>query len=137
MYNAYWQLHTRPFDNCIDSRFYYPSEVHQGALLKLRYVVENERGAAVLAGPAGSGKTLVVNSLKRQLPENYSPFVQVVFPQMTLRELLAYLAAEMGALPSPSTSVPVDESVRRLQHFLAENARADCMPWWQSTKLIC
>jgi general secretion pathway protein A len=123
MYEAYWQLHARPFDNCTDARFYYPSEVHQGALLKLRYVVENERGAGLLAGAPGSGKTLVIGSLKRQLASTYSPFVHVVFPQMSVRELLAYLAAEMGALPSPSGSAPIDESVRRMQHFLDENVR--------------
>jgi general secretion pathway protein A len=123
MYKAYWQLHSRPFDNLADSRFYYPSEVHQGALLKLRYVVENERGAALLAGSSGSGKTLVVHLLNAQLDDCYSPFVHVVFPQMSVRELLAYLAGEMGALSSPSTAVPIDESVRRLQHFLSENSR--------------
>jgi type II secretory pathway predicted ATPase ExeA len=123
MYKAYWQLAGRPFENCTDARFYYPSEVHQGALLKLRYAVENERGAALLTGAAGSGKTLLVNSLKRQLDETFSPFVHLVFPQMTVSELLAYLAAEMGALPNPTASVPVDESVRRLQQFLLENSR--------------
>jgi type II secretory pathway predicted ATPase ExeA len=123
MYKAYWQLHSRPFDHCADWQFYYPSEVHQGALLKLRYVVENERGAALLAGGPGTGKTLVVGALKRQLDKHYDPFVHVVFPQMSVRELLAYLAGEMGALGSPSTTVPIDESVRRLQHFLVENAR--------------
>jgi general secretion pathway protein A len=123
MYKAYWQLQSRPFDNCTDARFYYPSEVHQGALLKLRYVVENERGAALLAGGPGSGKTLVIGSLRRQLDERYHPFVHLVFPQMTLRELVAYLAGEMGALATPSAAVPLDESVRRLQHFLGENTR--------------
>jgi general secretion pathway protein A len=123
MYQSYWQLHSRPFDNCSDSRFYYPSEVHQGALLKLRYVVENERGAALLAGAAGSGKTLVIGSLRRQLDNTRSPFVHLVFPRMSVRELLAYLAAEMGALASPSGNVSIDESVRRLQHFLEENTR--------------
>ena len=123
MYKDYWQLHSRPFDNCIDGRFYYPSEVHQGALLKLRYVVENERGAALLAGGAGSGKTLVINALERQLDERFSPLVHVVFPQMSVRELLSYVAAEMGALTGPSATLSIDEGVRRLQHFLAENTR--------------
>lgn len=54
MYQAYWQLGGRPFENCIDPKFYYPSEVHQGALLKLRYAVESQRGAALLAGAASS-----------------------------------------------------------------------------------
>jgi len=123
MYEAYWQLQSRPFENCTDARFYYPSEVHQGALLKLRYAIENQRGAALLAGAAGVGKTLLVNSLKRQVGEKHTPFVHLVFPQMSVSELLNYLAAEVGALASPSATVTVDESVRRLQSFLSENTK--------------
>ncbi|GAG08635.1 unnamed protein product, partial [marine sediment metagenome] len=63
MYESYWQLTTRPFDNGDDSRFYFPSESHQGALLKLRYAVENRRGGALLSGAAGLGKTLLANML--------------------------------------------------------------------------
>lgn len=126
MYKAYWQLHARPFENGADSRFYYPSEVHQGALLKLRYAVENSRGAALLTGAAGSGKTMLVQGLKRQLDQRFAPFVHLVFPQMSSGELLAYLAAELGTLPNPTAAVPIDESVRRLQHFLAENSRRGC-----------
>jgi type II secretory pathway predicted ATPase ExeA len=123
MYKTYWQLNSRPFENCTDPRFYYPSEVHQGALLKLRYAVENERGAALLCGAAGSGKTLLVQSLKRQLADSYAPFVHLVFPQMSSAELLAYLTAEVGASSSASSAASVDESVRRLQQFFADNAR--------------
>ena len=122
MYKTYWQLQARPFENCIDAQFYYPSEVHQGALLKLRYAVESQRGAALLTGTSGSGKTLLVNTLKRQLDERFSPFVHLVFPQMTVPELLAYLAAELGAMPNPNSTAPVDETVRCLQHFLRDNS---------------
>jgi len=126
MYEAYWQLHSRPFENCADARFYYPSEVHQGALLKLRYAVENHRGAALLAGAAGVGKTLLVNSLKQQLGTSFSPFVHVVFPRMSQRELLAYLAAELGASTDGAAAATVDESVRRLKQFFVDNARREC-----------
>lgn len=124
MYEAYWQLHSRPFDVCGgDARFYYPSEVHQGALLKLRYAIENGRGAALLCGPSGSGKSLMVNILRRQLTDRCSPIAHVVFPQMSHRELLSYLAEELGAaLPGLPTG-SVDESVRRLKTFLEENTR--------------
>jgi general secretion pathway protein A len=123
MYESYWQLQSRPFENCADAKFYYPSEVHQGALLKLRYAVENRRGAALLAGAAGVGKTLLINSLKRQVGQGYTPFVHIVFPQMSVGELLNYLAAELGALANPTAAVTVDESVRRVQQFLEENTR--------------
>ncbi len=121
MYEAYWRLLAKPFETCADARFYYPSEVHQGALLKLRYAVENRRGGALLAGGSGSGKTLLVGALRRQLAENNTPFVHVVFPQLSPGELLAYIADELGAKPAHGTS-SLDQTVRRLQQFLVENS---------------
>src|SRR5436190_23585668 len=95
MYEAYWHLNRKPFERTSDSSFYYPGETHQGALLKLRYAVESHAGAAVLAGASGTGKTLLVQSLRRQLPASFAPFVHVVFPLSDPQEMLAYLA---GAL---------------------------------------
>ena len=44
MYESYWQLDRRPFENTSDPQFYYPGESHQGAMLKLRYAIENRKG---------------------------------------------------------------------------------------------
>ncbi len=130
MYRNYWQLHSRPFDHGIDPRFYYPSEAHQGALLKLRYVIENERGAGLLAGSAGSGKTMVINSLRRQLEETFNPFVHVVFPQMSVKELLAYLAGEMGASGSPATPRPSTRAFAGCNTSWVRTPGVDSTPWW-------
>jgi type II secretory pathway predicted ATPase ExeA len=121
MYEDYWQLQSRPFDDVTDPRGYYPSEVHQGALLKLRYALENRRGAALLCGASGTGKTMLVNMLRRQLPESCAPLSHVVFPQLTPRELVAYLADELGA-PGAASNGALDEDLRRLQRFLSDNA---------------
>ena len=51
MYESYWQLRQRPFENNADPQFYYPGESHQAALLKLHYAVENRRGGASWPGP--------------------------------------------------------------------------------------
>ncbi|QGJ69669.1 General secretion pathway protein A [Planctomycetales bacterium 10988] len=121
MYEAYWQLNHRPFENVSDADFYYPGEGHQGALLKLRYCIENKKGAALLAGDHGSGKTLVVDMLARQLPEEYQPFVHVVFPQMPPADLLSFLAEEFSAQDQNAAPRSMDQSVRSLQRSLAEN----------------
>ncbi len=121
MYEAYWQLTSRPFDDAIDTRGYYPSETHQGALLKLRYVIENQRGAALVCGASGAGKSMLAGTLKRQLDERHSPFVHLMFPHLSPRELVAYLADELGAPPA-SNREALDEHLRRLQRILAENA---------------
>lgn len=124
MYESYWQLNAKPFENSADPRFYFPSESHQAALLKLRYAIENRRGGALLTGESGSGKTLLAAMLRQMLGENLSPFVHLVFPQMSTTDLLAYLAAELDGSKVASNGHRVQESVRRIEHFLAENTEA-------------
>jgi type II secretory pathway predicted ATPase ExeA len=121
MYESHWQLDERPFDNQAVERFYYPCESHQGALLKLRYVVENRRGGALLTGESGLGKTLLVHALQQQLPESVTPRVHLTFPQMPPDQLLAYLAGELGATAADTESV--QQSHRFIARTLAENCR--------------
>ena len=121
MYESYWQLRQKPFENNADPQFYYPGESQQAALLKLRYAVENRRGGALLAGPSGCGKTLLANMLPATLGEGLSPMVHLVFPQMSTAELLVYLADELDGSNTTTARPGVQESVRRIQHSLAEN----------------
>jgi general secretion pathway protein A len=122
MYQTYWQLLHKPFESTADQRFYYPSEGHQVALLKLRYAIENRQGAAMLIGAGGTGKTLLLDLLQKHLSDDCAPFVRLVFPQMPAVDLLTYLADELGAPVVQNPRHTVEESVRRLQRFLAENA---------------
>ena len=122
MYTEYWQLAAKPFEPSADRTAYYPCESHEGAVLKLRYAVENRRGAVVLAGPAGVGKTMLVQILRSELPETVGPRVHLVFPQMSSRDLLVYLAEQIGAPPADPPRHTVEESVRRLEFFLGQNA---------------
>ena len=95
MYETYWRLKQKPFENAADPRFYYPGESHQAALLKLRYAVENRRGAALLAGPSGAGKTLLTTMLRGMLGEHSPPSSTWCFRRCPTAELLAYLADEL------------------------------------------
>ena len=125
MYLDYWKLSSQPFESIADRAAFYACEAHEGALMKLRYAIENKRGAALLVGPAGTGKTLLSHLVEEQLDARFSPFVRLVFPQMSSRDLLAYLADELGAPPADSPRHTVEESVRRLERFLAQNAELD------------
>lgn len=123
MYETYWQLSHQPFANTSDSRFYYPTETHQGAILKLRYAIENRRGAALLAGASGLGKTLLAQSLLQQLPEQFAPRVNIVYPQMPPDQLLAFIAGELVGKHA-SVSPTVQQSVHVINQALAKNAQA-------------
>lgn len=121
MYEAHWKLDHRPFEQVTGTGFYYPAEVHQGALLKLRYTIENRRGAAVLAGAAGLGKTLLVDELFHQLATEYSPKIHIVFPQMPAPQLISFISDELCGPAAHVERSSVDLHVRRIRDFLAQN----------------
>ena len=125
MYEAYWKLNQRPFGSGADPRAYYPSDAHQGALLKLRYTIENQHSAGLLTGPPGTGKTLLLRLLAEQLPERFRPMVELVFPQMPAAELLASFASGLGTTSATalgSTLPKIAESIARIQAKLREQA---------------
>jgi general secretion pathway protein A len=124
MYLDYWGLHKKPFENHLDTEFYYPSQSHQNNLLKLRYALEDCRSSGILAGETGVGKTLVASMLNRLACENsrIGPFVHIVFPQMSTRDLLGYIAAEMVRKPVGQGNETVDISLRRIEQFLYETS---------------
>jgi MSHA biogenesis protein MshM len=97
MYESYWQLQRPAFRPEFRGEFYFASAGHQAACLKLRYLVEQHLGAAVLIGPAGTGKTSLIAQLRDCLPLESQPFVHSTFAQLTPCELLRDLAARLGA----------------------------------------
>lgn len=125
MYEAYWKLSRRPFGSGADPRAYYPSDAHQGALLKLRYTIENQHSAGLLTGAPGTGKTLLLRLLAEQLPERFQPIIELVFPQMPAAELLALFADELAAGPAARSGSPlptIADSIARIQANLREHA---------------
>lgn len=122
MYLDYWQLASRPFEPGTDRGRFFSCESHEAALLKLRYAVENRRGAVLLAGPAGVGKTMLVQLFRHELAATFQPQVQLVFPQMSSRDLLVYLAEQFGAPAEETPRHTIEESVRRLEKALFRNA---------------
>jgi general secretion pathway protein A len=122
MYEPYWQLDSRPFEHTLDARFHFAAESQRGAVLKLRYVLESRRGAALLVGEAGLGKTLVAQSLLAQLSDSHQPRVHIVYPQMPADQLLTYLADQLTAQHSPLTAT-IDQSVRRIEQTLLAGAK--------------
>lgn len=119
MYLNHWQLDRKPFEPAPEGEALFRTQSYQEALCKLRYVLENPRGAGVLTGPGGVGKTLLVEGLITQLPSSIAPVVRVVFPQMPPRELLSYLATRLsGDASGTPASRPIDQSWQLLESTL-------------------
>lgn len=120
MYESHWNLTACPFENWGDEKFFFPSDVHETALLQLRYLIESRRAAVSLCGDCGMGKSLVVEMLADQLSESESPVARVVFPQLSGEQLLGYIADELTGQSGPADE-PARRTLRRLSEFLAGN----------------
>ncbi len=125
MYQEYWKLSGRPFENRCDSKYYYPAETHQAALLKLHYAIENRRAAAMLCGPGGIGKTLVVNSLQRQLSDQFRPVINLVFPALDSNQLIRHIIDQIdGNGGEANASRDAANDLARFERFLRGNLEA-------------
>lgn len=133
MYSQHWKLNRRPFENTFEPEFFFPSQTHQAALLKLRYLIENQKGAGVLVGPTGTGKTFVTHRLANELSQQVGPWLNFVFPQMSADDLLSDVAIRLGgesAVADWSTHsvLPRSAALRMIERSLDEHARAGRHP---------
>ncbi|RLS53780.1 MAG: hypothetical protein DWH91_13535 [Planctomycetota bacterium] len=101
MYERYWQLDRPAFECDLDVRFYFASRSHQGALLKLRFALEHRKGAALLVGDHGIGKTYLTHVLEQDFQDSRTGLIRLNFPQLSPTDMLGYLAMRLGATPGP------------------------------------
>jgi general secretion pathway protein A len=68
MYEAFFNLKTKPFDLLPNSEFLYMSKSHKRAITYLDYGIREHAGFVLLTGEIGSGKTTIIrNMIKKQL----------------------------------------------------------------------
>ena len=125
MYAQYWGLQLLPFENTPDPRFFYASPEHQEGLARLKYVVEGRKGAGVLTGVFGCGKTLLARSLLRDLPSSRYRVAYIANPLMSELELLHGIAQKLNitGLPDRRSEILKDVLLEAIGRRLQENAR--------------
>lgn len=126
MYESYWQLDCRPFEPCAEARFHYPSPAQHSALLKLRYVIEQRRGAALLAGEAGVGKTWLIQRLLAGLDTTFTPQVHLSYSQLPCEQLMGWLADQLAG--TSDGSLLLAHHVRRIEQALLRLGEAGQHP---------
>jgi len=84
MYEKYWGLTDKPFENTPDPRFMYYSKKHEEALTRLLYAIKEMKGAAMLTGEYGSGKTILSRIVIDELIKNKNYEVAlIIHPQLS------------------------------------------------------
>jgi len=117
MYEAYWGLNEPPFSLTPDPRFLFMSRAHEDALMMLHYSVTRNKGAAMLAGDIGLGKTTVSRKLMELLDPVQLRIVLIVNPILTPTQMLQEILAQLEV---HETSRNRQVLVKRLHDHLLE-----------------
>ncbi len=125
MYEQYWSLKEKPFQNTPDPRFLYNSPQHEEALARLTYVIEQSLGAAMLSGVFGCGKTVLGRTILSQLKKNIYRIALINNPQLSHIELLRSIAHHLGAkkLPVKKTEIMTDYLLEVVEEMLQNNMK--------------
>ena len=103
MYLDYWGLNTFPFENVPDPDFMYYSPEHEEALVRLLYAVKRMKGAALLTGEIGSGKTTLSRVFIQQLPDSEFDIGLITNPSLNALDFIKEVHYQLG-LESKSNS---------------------------------
>jgi putative secretion ATPase (PEP-CTERM system associated) len=114
MYEEFYKLSTKPFQLAPDPRFFYASQGHQRAMAYLRYGLQQGQGFIVVTGDVGTGKTMLVANLFRDLVDKSIVAAKVVSTNVRESDLLRLVAAEFGIRYENTTKGVL---LRRLEEF--------------------
>lgn len=125
MYEQYWRLTKKPFENTPDPEFLYLSSQHEEALARLLYAIRERKGAAVLTGVFGCGKTILGQELLRELNEDKYRIAFINYPLLSHVEFLLAIAKSLGShdLPTKKTDVLINFVLDSLHNTLLNNYR--------------
>lgn len=99
MYESHWGLSESPFASRISTKWFHESPVHDEALARLFYLIEQRRGFGLLSGSAGTGKTLTLRHLAEQIRRSQRRVASIDTLGMDGHELLWQLAVSLGLTP--------------------------------------
>lgn len=119
MYEAYWGLSEKPFENTPDPRFFFASGQHQEACARMLYCIRERKGAGFLTGAFGCGKTVVGHVIFQELNQERYRSAFITNPRLSEVDFLRMVAYQLGVIHPPSNKTEV---LIALQELVANNA---------------
>ncbi|HMB73748.1 MAG TPA: AAA family ATPase [Gammaproteobacteria bacterium] len=124
MYTEHFGLNEKPFSISPDPRYLYLSQRHADGLAHLLYGISESGGFIQLTGEVGTGKTTLVRSVLRQLPER-TEIALILNPHLSPKQFLQAICHELH-LPfqqRDTGKMLIDRLNTRLLGLHAENRR--------------
>jgi type II secretory pathway predicted ATPase ExeA len=126
-YIEHFNLEREPFSNAPDARFYYDSDQHSQALVRLLYAVNSNKGLAVLVGGVGTGKTTLARRMLDTLDESKyeSSMLVMVHSSINPEWILTRIAMQLGVQdPAADRLTVLKQLYERLLEIEAQGRRA-------------
>jgi len=118
MYEDYWGLKEKPFENTPDPHFLYYSSKHEEAFSRMLYAIRERKGAAILTGEYGSGKTVLSRAFLKELSDERYQTVLIFNPRIPPREFLQEIVYQLGGDDSSKSKTKL---LRTLNEMLYNN----------------
>jgi general secretion pathway protein A len=104
MYLQHWKLTHSPFAPRYAARHFFASPTHDEALARLQFLVDDGRRVGLLLGATGSGKTVTLEVLRRELRKSGATVALLSLLGVDEEETLWQLCASFGLNPSTGAS---------------------------------
>ncbi len=104
MYESWWGMSASPFTNRLETRWFHESPVHEEALARLFYLIEEQRGLGLVMGESGTGKSLLLKVLGSQVRRTRRHFASVDLLGLDGHEMLWQVAAALQLAPDESAT---------------------------------
>lgn len=124
---AYYELKEEPFSIVPLTNFYFHSDQHDQAFMRLMRAVEAMKGLAILVGDIGTGKTLLARRLLEALPDDeYEVSMLVVLhADVTSEWIIRRIASQFGVDGEGSSKVDIiGRLYEKLNEISQEGRRA-------------
>lgn len=126
-YTEHFNFEREPFSNAPNDKFYFDSEQHNQALLRLKYSVDTDKGLAVLVGGVGTGKTTLARRMLDNLPyEEYeSSLLVMIHSAITPEWIMSRICMQLGVKnPDISPLKMLKQLYERLLEIEGEGRKA-------------
>ena len=124
MYQEYWGLTEKPFENTPDPKFIYYSTEHKEAIARMLYAVREHKGAALFTGEYGSGKTLLTRVLWHELQqENQFQSVFILNPRLSGLELVQEIVHQLGGNLTSNNKIDLFHTLHQILYATHNQGR--------------
>ncbi len=115
----FYGLKEDPFRLTPDPMFYYPSAVHNEALLSMNYVVEQKEGFCLITGEPGTGKTTLINVFKENWKDK-AEIALILTSRLSSEEFLVSVLEDFKIKLSSSNK---NDILKAFRDFLIEKSQ--------------